>query len=143
VFFHLEEIKLGGCAYLTELTWMCGSVGREITSHYPVRHPGSRELDDSITSIQPDYVPAHRYSDLVIGTALLVDFDAQPKGTMILGTSEKQAQALKAYLMSVPRQDLRFIKMIRSMHDIYVQAEVDAMQARLGEIRQEAMRSRG
>lgn len=142
MFFHLEEVILDGYGYLTELTWRFVRHGVVTKQYYPVRHPGSTDLDASLAQIQPDYRPPRRYSDLVVCTAFLTDYEGLPPGTPIFGASEKQIQTLRAYLANLPRTDRSYEVMLRPLQDYYTPEGATAIMSSMAQDRQDALRSR-
>lgn len=115
VYFALEEMRLGGDAYLTELTWSYRLARDSFDSYYPVRHPGAEEADELLVQMDPSYRPPQRYTGIVIAQSFLTDYDSLPKGTPIYGTSIDQCLALEEYLSVVPRIDRSYIDNFRVM----------------------------
>lgn len=142
MFFHLDEITLGGARYLTELTWRYGRGKVGVSSHYPVRHPGAQEADALAKAVQPDYRPPYRYNDMVVATAFLIDYATLPPGTSIYGGSPEQLRALQDYLGHVPWKNRSYTTRLRLVQDGYGAEDATKIMSMLAEVRQNVLGAR-
>lgn len=117
MYFRLEELRLEGDVYLTELTWSFALAGEQIESHYAVRHPGWAEADDLMLSLDQYYSPPQRYSGLVIGYTFLADYVRLPKGTPIYGPNVEQCLALLDHLRYTPNEDRSYEEFVLVARD--------------------------
>lgn len=141
VYFNLEEIKVGGETFLTELTWSYRMIGQSFDQHFAIRHPGSAEADALIKDLDPSYKPPHRWSAIVVAKAFLTDYEALPKGTAIIGPTIEQCLALEEYLSVLPDVSRDYISHFRVLDQEFGPDMVRGINESLRTIRTNAVRN--